>query len=88
MPEFVVVWANKKGINPGDDYAPLDIQNHPNGGYFWYEKYCDAAESQRTLEPKPRFWSKEEGITTAERLVVASSLEELKQKVAAMHDWN
>jgi hypothetical protein len=86
MPKYVVIWADKAGVNPGDDFAPLNIPDHPEGGFFWFQEYVEAA-AKRELDFIPAYWWKVAGFKSSSRLVEASSPADLRAKVAAIRDW-
>jgi hypothetical protein len=86
MPEYTVFWSDKTGLHPGDDYAPLEIKDHPSGGYFWYQECFPTAATQREMEYIPRHWWKNEGFRSESRGVQTASLDELRKKVAAL-EW-
>ena len=52
MPTYVVLWADNPGLNPGDDFAPLQVQGHP-GLMFWYQEFVPEAAAQKDVGTVP-----------------------------------
>lgn len=81
MPRYIVIWADKEGLNPGDDYAALDMKGLIPDGYIWYQEFVQEAAEKRELDTIPRYWCKV-GFISASHFIDASNLEELRENVA------